>query len=75
MKRRLHYHPSGTKTEKKIRVATEKANKKLPNFPTDNISEISVLFYAGAKLVFHKNQCSPKEHEEKYQTWMGLNDS
>ena len=39
---------------KNVKVETEKVNKLLPNIPMDNITELSELIYAGAKLVCDK---------------------
>ena len=39
---------------KKVKEETEKVNKLLPNIPTDNITELKQLIYAGAKLVCDK---------------------
>ena len=39
---------------KKVQVETEKVNKLLKYIPTDNITELNELIYAGAKLVSDK---------------------
>ena len=39
---------------KKVKVETEKIIKLLPNIPTDNVTELNELIYAGTKLVFDK---------------------
>ena len=59
--KRLHYHLSGTKTGKKIKVKTEKINKLLIDIPTSNITEVDELIYAGAKFVCAKIGVSLKK--------------
>ena len=54
-----------------IKTKTEKINKLLTHISTNYITELNELISAGAKLVCDKNQCSPKEHEQKLKTWMG----
>ena len=39
---------------KNVKVETEKVNSLLKNIPTDNITELNDLIYAGAKLVGDK---------------------
>ena len=39
---------------KKHKRETEKVNKPLPNIPTDNITKLNNLIYAGAKLARDK---------------------
>ena len=39
---------------KKVKVETKKVNKSLKHIPTDNITEINELIYAGEKLVRNK---------------------
>ena len=38
----------------KVKIETEKVNKYLKYMPTDNITEMKELIYAGAKLVSYK---------------------
>ena len=78
MKRRLLYYRSKTKAGNNLfvfsvfifKVETEKINKLLPNIPTDNITKLNELIYAGAKLVCDKIGVPPKELEQKYKTWI-----
>ena len=43
----------------------------IPDIPKGNIIELNELIYAQAELVFDKIRFSPKEFEQKYQTWIG----
>ena len=51
MKRRLHYHLSGTITAKS-QGRTEKINKLLPNIPMGNITKLNEQIYFIIKSVF-----------------------
>ena len=39
---------------KKVKAKTKKVNKSFKNIPTDNITELNELIYAGEKLVSDK---------------------
>ena len=55
---------SGTRSE------TEKVNDLLTNIPTNNITDLNDLIYAGAKLVCEKSG-SPEDHRQKVKTRVG----
>ena len=42
-KKRLYYHPSGTKIGKKVKAKTEKVNKSIFDIPTHNITELIII--------------------------------
>ena len=50
---------------------TEKVNDLLTNIPTNDITELNDLTYAGAKLVCKKNRCPLKDHKQKVKTRVG----
>ena len=56
---------------KTVKTKTEKINELLIHISTKNTTELNELIYAGANFVCEKNQCSPKEHEQKLKTRMG----
>ena len=57
-KRNFHYHLYGIRTEK-VKIKTKKVNKLFKNILTDNITKVSDLIYAGAKLVRDKIDIAP----------------
>ena len=56
---------------RKLKIETEKINQILLHIPTNNITEVNELIYAGAKLVCEKIGIPPKKHEQKVKTKMG----
>ena len=54
-----------------INIETNKINPVLPYIPTNNITELNELIYAGAKLVREKIGIPFKKHEEKVKTGVG----
>ena len=57
---------------KKVKVENEKVNKSLLNIPTDNITELNELIYAGAKLACNKIGVPQMNSKQKYKIWMGF---
>ena len=66
LKRKLYYHPSGTKT-KIFNLKIEKLNNLLSNIPTNNITELNEPIYTGIKLVSVKIGI-PQLNPKKYKT-------
>ena len=56
---------------KTLKIETNKMNQILPNIPTNNITEVNELIYAGAKLVCENIGIPSKKHEETVKTGMG----
>ena len=56
---------------KTIKIEMEKIKKILTHIPTNNITELNELIYAGTKLVCKKIGIPTKKHEEKVTTRMG----
>ena len=56
---------------KTLKIETNKIIHILPYIPTNNITELNELIYAGAKLVCEKIEIPQKSHEETVKTGMG----
>ena len=53
-----------------VKSETKKLNVYLKNIPTNNITELNDLIYAGGKFVVEKNSIIPKI-TDKVKTWIG----
>ena len=65
------FNPEEMKTGKKVKLVIENVNYVLQHIPTDNITELNELIYAGAKLVSDKIDIPPEEAKQKCKTLMG----
>ena len=51
-----------------VKSETEKVNALLTNVPTDDITELNDLIYAG---IWGKNRSPLEDHRQKVKTWEG----
>ena len=54
-----------------VKEETNKVNQVLTYIPTNNITDLNELIYAGAKLVCENIEIPSKKHESKVKTRMG----